>query len=387
MNQARSRRWILANLDAEAEMAGRTVAKGASQVASAFGSLLRVFAQPEDLLLLPRDFDPERMAEVTGLPHPETRRWNQAPQKVPAALLPWCSTRRANRLAERVPRSPEAEPGDLPLDELLWQVPLADPEVVTNVHHRRFHLETAQALGCALPGSEILSSLAALEDHLGRVPATTRESWVLKAGFSAAGRGHFLGRGLELEARDTSRVASLFRKSKVVLFEPWVERVADFGLCGVVTDRRVCLLGRHRLEVDPRGSFCGVEVMTEKGPPPWPQTFHGLPEDIFSRVGGRLQQRGYRGPFGLDGWVHRGKDGELHCHPLGEINARMTFGMVALALDQRLRRAAGAGERGNLFLGFGTPRPTEDSSWLVQPDATGRGGVWMERVEARRHRG
>jgi hypothetical protein len=40
------------------------------------------------------------------------------------------------------------------------------------------------------------------------------------------------------------------------------------------------------------------------------------------------------GPFGIDAWRHRLPDGTLALNPLGEINARMTFGLVAWALEE-----------------------------------------------------
>ena len=41
-----------------------------------------------------------------------------------------------------------------------------------------------------------------------------------------------------------------------------------------------------------------------------------------------LRQAGYLGPFGIDAWHWRRPDGTVVFHPLGEINARMTFGLV-----------------------------------------------------------
>ena len=74
--------WIVANLDAEAELAGITPPRRALETAAAFGTLLRVFARPGDRLLLPTEVDPELMAQVSGLERPELL------AKAPARLLP-----------------------------------------------------------------------------------------------------------------------------------------------------------------------------------------------------------------------------------------------------------------------------------------------------------
>jgi hypothetical protein len=55
-------------------------------------------------------------------------------------------------------------------------------------------------------------------------------------------------------------------------------------------------------------------------------------------VATELRRIGYSGPFGIDSWRHRAPAG-LELHVLGEVNARLTFGIVAAGLVERLRRA------------------------------------------------
>ena len=86
---------------------------------------------------------------------------------------------------------------------------------------------------------------------------------------------------------------------------------------------------------------------------------------MASRVGSQLAQDGYRGPFGIDGFVYRGSDGQTRVHPLCEINARLSFGFVARALARH--REAGAV---TLRLGSGPiPRspPAQDRSARIIP--------------------
>ena len=49
-----------------------------------------------------------------------------------------------------------------------------------------------------------------------------------------------------------------------------------------------------------------------------------------------LRSAGYVGPFGIDAWRYRRDDGAIVLNPLGEINARMTFGLVEWARAERL---------------------------------------------------
>jgi hypothetical protein len=73
--------------------------------------------------------------------------------------------------------------------------------------------------------------------------------------------------------------------------------------------------------VDVKGQFAGVELIDETPP--------GMMEAIEG-AGRALSQAGYVGPFGIDAWEYRTPNG-IAFNPLGEINARMTFGLVAWA--------------------------------------------------------
>ena len=73
-------------------------------------------------------------------------------------------------------------------------------------------------------------------------------------------------------------------------------------------------------------------------------------ESATHAVGKRVAEHGYRGPFGIDAWRYRDADGETHFHPLGEINARLTFGLVAHALVERLKKPLGLNDGDTLVL-------------------------------------
>jgi hypothetical protein len=309
-------RLIVANLLAEDDLERlarahdpryrqRPPSAGTLRVVAEMGRRLAVFGRPEDRLWLPGDPPPEPAAEV----------------------LAWCETPAVTSL-RTAPRTPGGEG----LLDLLWHLPVAAPEVVAEVHHRGFALRVADELGCALPGARMVSTLAAL-DHLLAEPDAPA-AWVVKAPFSAAGRSRFIERqGPQLSDPKTRRtVENLFARHGALLFEPWLDRVADWGCSALLTPEGLRLVGIHRQRVDVKGQFAGIELDTRDLPDQDRSRF----EQIAERVAAALRQAGYVGPFGIDAWHWRRPDGAVAFHPLGEINARMTFGLVAWAASDKL---------------------------------------------------
>jgi hypothetical protein len=223
-------------------------------------------------------------------------------------LLAWCETPQAAAL-----RKPRKILSDAPLHELLWYLPLPSPSVVARVHHRAFHLQVAEELGCALPGARMVAGLPDLE----RVPGP----WVVKVPYSASGRSRYIHREEPPLSGPKARrtVERLFEAHGPLLFEPWMERTADFGCSALLTESGLRIVGFHRQMVDIKGQFAGIELPAEP------------PEMPVEKVAEALRRAGYVGPFGIDAWTYRNG-----FNPLGEINARMTFGLVAWALSERL---------------------------------------------------
>jgi hypothetical protein len=312
-------RRILGNLLAEADLARladprrchrpppgtvlRTVAR--------LGALLRVFAREGDHVWLP-----SASGDLTSLsPTPE--------------LLAWCETPDAVRL-RAAPRD-SIIPWDAPLHELVWHLPVTPPAVVATVHHRAFHLQVAEALGCALPGARMVESIAELE----RALATHGAPWVLKAPLSASGRDRYIERsdsGSALSAPKSRRtVERLFERHGPLLFEPWMDRIEDYGCVALLTATELKIVGIHRQRVDVKGQFAGIDL-DARLPERDRERFLRIVEGVASA----LRRAGYAGPFGVDAWTYRRPDGSTAFHPLGEINARMTFGLVAWAAAGRI---------------------------------------------------
>jgi hypothetical protein len=273
----------------------RTVARMARKLA--------VFARPGDRLWLPGDPPPEPAADV----------------------LAWCETPEAAAL-RTVPRPAEVAL-DLPLSDLLWRLPVPPPEIVGQVHHRGFALRVARKLGCALPGAQMVDELSGLDRLLEEWDAPL--AWVVKAPFSAAGRGRYIERNGPLLSDPKSRrtVENLFDRHGPLLFEPWLDRLADWGCAAVVTAEGLRIAGVHRQRVDLKGQFAGIELDTAD----LPEQDRLRLEEVVTAVASALRRAGYVGPFGVDAWHWRRPDGTVAFHPLGEINARMTFGLVARA--------------------------------------------------------
>jgi len=269
---------------------------------------LAVLARPGDRLWLPGDPPPEPAADV----------------------LAWCETPEAAAL-RTAPRPAEVSL-DLPLSDLLWRLPVPAPEVVARVHHRGFALRVAGELGCALPGAQMVDSLAGLDRLLAARGAPS--AWVVKAPFSAAGRARYIERKGPLLAAPKSRrtVENLFDRHGPLLFEPWLDRLADWGCSALLTPEALRIIGIHRQRVDGKGQFAGIDLDTTD----LPERDRERLVEVVTAAAAALRGSGYSGPFGVDAWHWRRPDGTVAFHPLGEINARMTFGLVEWACSDRL---------------------------------------------------
>jgi hypothetical protein len=279
--------------------------------------LLRVFARDGDRLWSPAPGPDLESGPLRDLPPAED-------------VLAWCETPAA--LEHRgEPRCPAAIDWDAPLHNLLWQLPTPSPAVVAAVHHRAFHLQVAQEIGCALPRARIVESLKELERLV--LP----RNWVLKAPLSASGRDRYIERDGHGRARTDTKTRTtlerLFHRHGSLLFEPWMDRVADYGVSALLTQNELRVVGIHGQRVDRKGQFLGIDLqpdLTERDR-------HRLLETVEA-VAAALRRAGYVGPFGIDAWSYRREDGRVVLNPLGEINARMTFGLVAWCVGRAIPR-------------------------------------------------
>jgi len=395
-------RRILGNLDAEADLAGLATSfcpqpprrrpafsRAALLSLSGAATLLRAFARDGDRLWTPVPVDPRRLAVVPGLPVPQLESGPLRALPPAGDLLAWAETPQATALRGAspapVPDAAESPADRPPLCDLLWRLAPAAPEVVAMVHHRAFGLTVAEGLGQALPGARMVDSPAALEAHLVARGARAPGGWVVKAPLSGAGRSRHIERSREptLSAETRQRVRRLLDLHGPLLFEPWMERLEDLGCAVLLLPTETWLAGFHRQFVDPDGRFRGVELAAESLGIDRPADFASrlLLATAVMETGEALKRAGYRGPFGIDAFLHRLPDGATALHPLCEVNARMTFGLVARALVDRLREPLGIARTARVRLLFGRQVPRQDAVPLLLPGTeAGCGAAWLEIV-------
>jgi hypothetical protein len=327
-------RRILANLLCEDDLARShrrtSPPRAVLATVARMAGLLRVFARAGDRLWSPEPIDPDGLPEVPGWPRPVLE---SGPLHVlPAAdeVLAWCETPAA-REHRGGPRPPGEIRWDAPLHDLLWQLPTPPPAVVATVHHRAFCLRVAEEAGCALPGARMVESLAELDRALRTAP----RAWIVKAPLSAAGRSRYIERnGPALtDPKGRRTVERLLAHHGSLLFEPWMDRTADFGVSALLGPAGMRMVGIHGQLIDRKGQFSGIDLHPELSRHDRDRLLRTV-----EAVAAALRREGYVGPFGIDAWRHRGEDGATVLHPLGEINARMTFGLVAWATAERRDR-------------------------------------------------
>ena len=170
-------------------------------------------------------------------------------------------------------------------------------------------------------GARWVTSTADLLRH-----GTDLDAWVLKAPHSVAGRDRILGWQVEGPSALRNRGGAFLERHGCALLEPWVNRTRDASAWGIVTDDGVYVGGWHRLTIDGGGSVDAIR-RAEAGDPLGDTLLAALPD-----VGAALHEADYRGPFGVDGYAWEDADGREQLQAVGEINARMSFSMVAGAL-------------------------------------------------------
>jgi hypothetical protein len=209
--------------------------------------------------------------------------------------------------------------------EDLWQLH-CDPAIARRSNDRRFAFALAEQNGWSLPGARVIESL----DHL---PGTG--TWLAKAPYSAAGRERVRFTGSE----HRTRLARLLARFGALLVEPWVDRVLDLGCAGLVADT-VQVFSPHRLEVD-RGGVFRAAIIDDSGASIAEPAILGQVRGTAEAAGDALRAAGYRGPFSIDAYLWRDEAGAPRLQRLSEINARLTFGLVARAAAERERPGGG----------------------------------------------
>lgn len=350
-------RLLVGNLDCEVEWAsGPALPAAVTSRLALLATTLRAFARDDnDRLWLPAPVAPTAMPR-DGAPRPQLEHGPLT--RGTSTVLAWGATARVDALASSAADAPiDAPPtaGAAGWQAALAATPRTSTTIARAANDRRFALALATERGVALPGARVIESVGELRAHLaaGGADASADGSWVAKAVWTAAGRDRVRRRGAELDDATATRVARLLEIHGALVFEPWLTRRLDVGQGGVVlaADRAV-LLPVHRGLCDDGGVVRGliIDDVAELG-----AADRATLTATVTAVAARLGTLGYRGPFVVDGFVH-----DRGLHPLGEINARLTFGLVARAWAERLGTA--------LALGLDGAPPPDGTALVHAPD-------------------
>jgi hypothetical protein len=204
-------------------------------------------------------------------------------------------------------------------------------EVLRRVNSRAF----ASALGATLPGAAFATALDAALAHL-EAPCPVSDAWRVKRAFGMTGRGQRV-----VVAGAVTEADRAFLRAGVaeggVQIEPnvaIVEESAIHGRIEVDGARRTGRLVRQRC--DARGAWLATERVEEASESSESSESSELTAsratlarrlvEEAERVAGALFEAGYFGPFGVDAYTYRDRNGALCLQPRSEINARYTMG-------------------------------------------------------------
>jgi hypothetical protein len=194
-------------------------------------------------------------------------------------------------------------------------------EVLRRVNGRGF----AAGLGQTLPDAMFLVDEADVVSRLAH-PPSVGTAWRVKHAHGMAGRNQRVvapGGGSPDDLRFVRRGLA----AGGVQLEPQVSIEAEYALHGFVAgDGAVRTGALVRQRCDARGAWLATEpVDAAEGA--------GVLAGVRDRMGGEVTRvaaalvaAGYAGPFGVDGYLYRGREGALCLQPRSEINARYSMG-------------------------------------------------------------
>lgn len=324
------RRLIVANFDCELRYAQthcpgphkalpRDVCLAISRAAPA----LAVFARETDSLwtMAPLEGDESPLALVSG-PLSELDSYD--------ALLPWGQS-------DELPSVMLDTAIDSSWQDELWRL-RASPGAAAACNDRRFCLALEVEEEWTLPCRSSLDCIEMLDEYIATRPLGPGDAWVAKAPFAASGRERLRRHGRVLEGELRVRAQRLLQRYGQLVIEPWMPRVADFGMTGMVGASPDChrVFAPHQLHSDGTGVFRGIRIADAETTARLGPAFAKALANTAFQVVDALFERGYRGAFGIDAFVYTDDSGAERLHSLCEINARLCFGLVARAQAERL---------------------------------------------------
>lgn len=208
-------------------------------------------------------------------------------------------------------------------------------EQMRNLSHRRTSIEILDRLGEKYPrGVEFTDPVQAVEMEMNSRGCYVKSPW------SGSGRGVFCASSLSREVLQ-GRVAGIINRQGSVILEPGLDKVMDFAALFHGDGEKVSFRGWSVFETESRGMYVGnivapqqhlVSMITDRcdGDELW-MLVGGL-ESILND----LTRGVYRGWMGIDMMVYSDEGNECRIMPCVELNLRMTMGVVAMKIAERL---------------------------------------------------
>jgi hypothetical protein len=315
-------RVLVGNFDFEHELAdGRSDRNSnAREISNELASAWVAMAEKEDLIWSPGGipaFDFKEFSKLSGFQPRFINQESDLPRGPTWELVPWGWAPSVLNWGTKFG----------------WTCPAPPLEVVKLVNSRLTRWELETELGVELPYSAACTTLEQLGTCIAsfatRQPAPDSAGWVLKANFGMSGRERHLGRGPRMTDAVFNWARRRLQQSSAVVFEPWLNRVAEAGLQVVVPSQgQPRLLGVLPLITDPTGTYRGSRIQC----PPSEIDIWKPATETALQVARELQKRGYFGPLGIDAMQYRDLDGGLQIRPLQDLNARLTMGRLGLEL-------------------------------------------------------
>lgn len=367
-SKGRTPRVFLFNPLAEGFLArgpGFTPAAPARQLARDLACLPQFLARRDDVVIVPEAPAPDFLASLksAGFEGPEfvvapegVRLDDVLGERKLGGLRPWAwapdSQARLAPLSDQVTGndwSPGGgfRPGLAALYSKAWSARFLE----------EIHPELAEVFPALCPATVIGRAVTDLPAALGAIEAFRARGFhrlVVKQGLGLAGANAI--RLWEPELLETQRrwMAESLEAGQTLVAEPWLERLADFSVQFERTDEGLRRVGFTDLFNDHRGQFLANAASPgfERRPPTRvTQAFNAWPDapslirrvyDVVARaLEPRLAAVGFRGPLGVDAFVHAMPEGP-RLKPVVEINPRYTMGRLTL----ELMRAVAPGSHG-----------------------------------------
>ncbi len=198
----------------------------------------------------------------------------------------------------------------------------SDIDVIRAVNSKIYSHRLEVEFGCALPASRVVTSLEEIRTAFQEI-----DTALVKHPFGVSGRDRIKLRN-EITDPQIEWLTKNLDETPLV-FEPKVEISKEYSLQFELSDA-ADFLGASSLLTDAHGQHRGHRREVE------------VPRQILvdaQAAAERVHQEGYRGPMGIDAFSGT-IGGEFVNRSLCEINARVTFGRLALELFKRDENAA-----------------------------------------------